>query len=67
MPTLYVTEAVMLYRKNYLNTMMYPNTPILLKTTYSVFYSLSSSSVSVISIKNRVVRKGQPRSCRKIY
>ena len=51
MPTLYVTEAVMLYRKNYLNTMMYPNTPILLKTTYSVFYSLSSSSVSVIFIK----------------
>lgn len=60
MQTLYVTEAVMLYRKNYLNTTS-------LKTILSIFYSLNSSSVSVISIKNRVARKGQPRSCRKIY
>ena len=56
MPTLYVTEAVMLYRKNYLNNTMYPNMPISLKIILSIFFSASSSSVSVISIKNWVVR-----------
>ena len=42
MQMLYVTEAVMLYWKNY------PNTPISLKTILSIFFSANSSSVSVI-------------------
>ena len=58
MQMLYVTEVAMLYRKNYLNTMMYSSTPILLKTILSIFFSADSSSVSVISIKNRVVKRG---------
>lgn len=39
----------------------------IVKTILSIFFSANSRFVSVISIKNRAVRKGQPRSCGKIY
>lgn len=54
MQTLYVTEAVMRYRKNYLNTTEYYDVSEyanIVKNYIIYFYSLNSSSVSVISIK----------------